>query len=103
MPSSQFVTVNGVKLHYLDFGNAERAPLLCIHGLSGNAHNLDGLAPHLARNYHVMSLDVRGRGDSAWGPSGDYNLATYTSDLAALLEALHLDRVTLIGSAATEA
>jgi len=98
MPSSQFVTVNGVKLHYLDFGNAAQPPLVCIHGLSGNAHNFDGLAPHLTGAYHVMSLDVRGRGDSAWGPSGDYNVAIYANDLAALLEALRLERVTLIGT-----
>jgi esterase len=98
MPSSEFATVNGVKLHYLDFGHSGMPPLVCIHGMSGNAHNFDGFAPHLARKYHVLSLDVRGRGDSQWGPPGDYNAPAYVSDLAALLDYLHFFRVTLIGT-----
>jgi esterase len=98
MPSSQFLTVNGLKLHYLDFGNSEKPALVCIHGLSGNAHNFDALAPQLRDAYHVIAVDVRGRGDSAWGPSGDYNTAVYVNDLAAMLEALAIDRVTLIGT-----
>jgi pimeloyl-ACP methyl ester carboxylesterase len=98
MPSSQFVTANGIKLHYLDFGNASKPALVCIHGLSGNAHSFDGLGPHLSGAYHVLSIDVRGRGDSEWGPANDYNAPTYVSDLAAMLEALRIDRVTLVGT-----
>ena len=96
--TSQFVTVNGLKLHYLDFGNAGAPPLICIHGLSGNAHSFDRLAPHLAADWHVIALDVRGRGDSDWGPPGDYNPPTYTGDLAALIEARALPSVALLGT-----
>lgn len=95
---SRFVTVNGLKLHYLDFGNPSKPPLVCIHGLSGNAHNFDGLAPHLAGDYHVMSVDVRGRGDSAWGPPGEYAPPVYVSDLSQMLDSLKIDRVTLVGT-----
>ena len=98
MAVSKSVTANGLRLHYLDFGNPAKPSLFCIHGLSGNAHAFDGLAPHLADAYHVMSLDVRGRGDSEWGPPGDYLHTAYVSDLALALEALHIDRVTLIGT-----
>jgi pimeloyl-ACP methyl ester carboxylesterase len=98
MPSSQFITVNGLKLHYLDYGNSAKPPLLCIHGLSGNAHNFDALALSLNDAYHVMSVDVRGRGDSEWGPPGDYNISSYVNDLTAMLEALGIERVTLIGT-----
>lgn len=98
MPSSEFINVNGLRLHYLDFGNHAQPLLVCIHGLSGNAHNFDGLAPHLARDWHVMALDVRGRGDSEWGPSGDYNAPIYVKDLVAMLDALGHARVALIGT-----
>jgi pimeloyl-ACP methyl ester carboxylesterase len=98
MASSQFVTVNGLELHYLDFGSPDKPPLVCIHGLSGNAHDFDGLAPHLSQNYYVIALDVRGRGDSEWGPPGDYNPTVYVSDLAALLETLGIHRITLVGT-----
>ena len=95
---SSFFTANGLKLHYLDFGNPSRPPLICIHGLSGNAHNFDGLAPHLTDSYHVMAIDVRGRGDSAWGPSAEYAPTTYVSDLSVMIDTLDLDRITLIGT-----
>ncbi|MGO9267352.1 MAG: alpha/beta fold hydrolase [Candidatus Binataceae bacterium] len=96
--SSQFVEISGLRLHYLDYGSPEKPPLVCLHGLSGNAHNFDYLAPQLAPDWHVMALDVRGRGDSAWGPPGDYNQQVYMADLAGMLDALALPRVTLIGT-----
>jgi pimeloyl-ACP methyl ester carboxylesterase len=95
---SKFIEANGLQLHYLDFGNTSSPPIICIHGLSGNAHNFDGVAPRLASRYHVLSLDVRGRGDSAWGPAGDYNPVTYVADLDAFITALGLGRVSLIGT-----
>jgi pimeloyl-ACP methyl ester carboxylesterase len=98
VPLSRFATVNGLKLHYLDYGDPAKPPLVCIHGLSGNAHNFDSLAPYLAGNYRVLSIDVRGRGDSQWGPAGDYVATVYVSDLAAMLELLEIGRVTLIGT-----
>jgi pimeloyl-ACP methyl ester carboxylesterase len=98
MASSQFVSVNGLRLHYLDHGDRAQPPLICLHGLSGNAHRFDGLAAHLAADWRMIALDVRGRGDSAWGPPGDYNATVYTSDLALLIDALGLARVALIGT-----
>ena len=98
MPSSELVSVNGLRLHYLDFGNPTAPPLICIHGLSGNAHNFDELAPHLAAKWHVIALDVRGRGDSQWGPSGEYTAPIYVADLVALLDTLTIPRVALIGT-----
>jgi len=98
MATSQFITISGLRLHYLDFGNSGKPPLICIHGLSGNAHNFDGLARHLAPDYHVLSLDVRGRGDSQWGPKDEYNQTNYSSDLAILIDRLGFPRVTLVGT-----
>ncbi len=95
---SAFYQANGLELHYLDFGNHGAPALACIHGLSGNAHNFDALAPHLASRYHVISIDVRGRGDSGWGPAAEYNPAVYVKDLDALLNTLGVTRVTLIGT-----
>src|SRR5215469_3958184 len=98
MPASKFITANGLKLHYLDHGAEGHPWLVCIHGLSGNAHNFDRLAPHLTAKYHVLSLDVRGRGDSEWGPPTEYLPQRYVSDLAQVLDALSIQRVTLIGT-----
>lgn len=96
--ASRFITVNGLKLHYLEFGDAANPAIVCIHGLTRSAHDFDALAPYLAGKYRVLSLDVRGRGDSAWGPADQYNIAVYAADLAALLDQLKLARVSLIGT-----
>ncbi|HSR58340.1 MAG TPA: alpha/beta hydrolase [Candidatus Binataceae bacterium] len=98
MSISKFVTIKGIKLHYLDHGTEGKPPLVCIHGLTGNAHNFDALAPHLSPHFHVRSLDVRGRGDSGWGPGIEYTPQNYVTDLAGFLDALAIERVTLIGT-----
>lgn len=98
MAQDKFVTANGLKLHYLDHGSDGLPWLICIHGLSGNAHNFDGLVPHLSSRYHVLSIDVRGRGDSQWGPPSEYLAPNYVNDLAAIVEILGIPRMSLIGT-----
>jgi cobalt-zinc-cadmium efflux system protein len=48
--------------------------------------------------YHVLALDVRGRGESEWGPPEQYNIPTYVDDLGAVLDALGIQRISLIGN-----
>jgi pimeloyl-ACP methyl ester carboxylesterase len=98
MATDKFVNANGLRLHYLDYGNDGAPWLVCVHGLSGNAHNFDALAPHLTPKYHVISVDVRGRGDSQWGPPTEYLPQNYVTDLARMLEALGVARTSLIGT-----
>src|ERR1700687_3501222 len=97
MAADKFVTVNGLRLHYLDYGG-DGPYVVCVHGLSGNAHNFDELAAHLGRSYHVISVDVRGRGDSDWGPPTDYLPKNYATDLAAMLDSIGIARTSLIGT-----
>lgn len=97
-PSDKFIEANGLRLHYLDFGGDGRPWLVCIHGLSGNAHNFDPIVPSLSRRYHVLCVDVRGRGDSAWGLPTEYLPKHYVEDLAAILAQLGVTRTTLIGT-----
>ncbi len=94
----KFAQGGKLRLHYLDFGGDAMPWLVCIHGLSGNAHNFDQLAPYLARRYHVLSLDVRGRGDSSWGPPTEYVPRFYAEDLAAILDHLSIRKTVLIGT-----
>ena len=98
MSVSRIVSLNGLKLHCLDHGTEGKPPLVCIHGLTGNAHNFDALAPNLTTSYHVMAIDVRGRGDSGWTAGAEYTLQNYATDLAGLLDALNIERVTLVGT-----
>ncbi len=96
--ADHYVSVNGLRLHYLDYGNVEGPPLLMLHGLSGHAHTFDLVAPRLVDRYHVLSLDVRGRGESDWSPEGDYTFPAYVSDVVGLCAALPFPRITLVGT-----
>ena len=97
-PTSKFVEVNGLRLHYLDWGNQGAPVIVCVHGLTSHAHAFDGFARRCADRFHVVALDVRGRGDSAWSPAGEYTMAAYTADLVAFTDALGLTRFTLVGT-----
>jgi pimeloyl-ACP methyl ester carboxylesterase len=97
-PADRFIAIRGLRLHYLEFGSATAPVVVCIHGLTNNAHDFDALAGRLAPSYRVIALDIRGRGESQWGPAQDYNIPTYVDDLAALIEALGIRRMSLIGN-----
>ena len=98
MAADKFVNANGLRLHYIDYGKDGAPWVVCVHGLSGNAHNFDALSPILASKYHVISVDVRGRGDSQWGPPTEYINQNYVTDLAKMLEELGVARASLIGT-----
>lgn len=46
----------------------------------------------------MRSIDVRGRGDSGWTTASEYTPQNYAADLAGILDALKIERVTLIGT-----
>ena len=96
--ADHFVKVGDLNLHYLEWGNAEAPPVVMIHGLTGNAHAFGLLAPHFAARYHVISVDVRGRGDSDWAADGDYSNDAYVADLEGLRQVLGLERFSLVGT-----
>jgi pimeloyl-ACP methyl ester carboxylesterase len=93
-----FVKVGDLNLHYLEWGADGAPPVVMIHGLTGNAHAFDNLAPHFLPGYHVISLDVRGRGDSEWAADGNYSNDAYVADLEGLRQALGFERFSLVGT-----
>lgn len=93
-----FVEANGLRHHLIARGTPGSPVVMMIHGLAGQAHTFDAIANHLAAKYHVYCLDVRGRGESAWGPADQYGVDTYVADLEAVREALGLQRMALVGT-----
>ena len=96
--TDRFVRVGDLNLHYLEWGEPGAPPVVMVHGLTGNAHAFDSLAAHFATRYHVISVDVRGRGDSDWAADGDYSNDAYVADLEGLREALGFERFSLVGT-----
>ena len=59
--ADKYANVNGLRLHYLDWGSPEKPPMILLHGIARHAHTFDHLAPHFARNFHVLAIDMRGQ------------------------------------------
>jgi pimeloyl-ACP methyl ester carboxylesterase len=96
-PQDKTISINGLKLHYLDWGRAAKPPIVLLHGLRGHAHSWDDVSEAMCLDYQVIALDQRGRGDSDWARDGDYSTPAFVSDLAALVDALNLDAFILMG------
>jgi esterase len=94
----RFITVNGLKIHYLDWGSPEKPAFIMLHGIGRVAHSFDHIAPAFAKDFHVMAMDMRGHGDSEWSPEGAYLVEDYVSDLAAIVDRLNLRGLTLLGN-----
>jgi pimeloyl-ACP methyl ester carboxylesterase len=97
-PLDRFVTVNGLRLHYLERGTTDKPALILIHGNERHAHTFDHIAPEFVRDYRVIALDMRGHGESAWSPEAAYLVEDHAKDLAAVIQTLGLKRVTLWGN-----
>jgi len=96
--ADKYANVNGVRMHYLDWGSPEKPPLILIHGIARHAHTFDHIAPHFARDYHVIAIDMRGHGDSEWDAEGHYLVEDHVKDLEDLVAQLRLRRITLLGN-----
>ena len=92
---------DGLRLHYRDYpgGSEERPPILCIHGLTRNARDFEGVADRLAGAWRVICVDLRGRGESAYAEDPmTYVPLVYLQDLEALLRELGLKRFVGFGT-----
>src|SRR5688572_21362377 len=97
-PKDRFVTVNGLRLHFLDWGSEGRQPMILLHGIGRVAHTFDHLAPHFSKDYHVIAVDMRGHGDSGWSAEGAYLVEDYVKDIEGLASQLGLRNIVIWGN-----
>lgn len=84
-----FATVNGVNLYYEINGSG---PTVIQIGGAVNGHEGYALiTPHMQEHFTVIDYDHRGYGQSD-RPAQTYTMDTWADDLAALLDALDVDR-----------
>ena len=89
-----FVVVNGVRLHYTDWGG-EGALLLFLTPLGGDLHEqFDSLAPLFTDRFHVLGLTRRGQEPSEKPESG-YDLDTLVGDIVGFLDAMGIQQAYL--------
>jgi pimeloyl-ACP methyl ester carboxylesterase len=108
--TSATVEVDGLRLHYLDYGSGRdavgesaapgedaRPTMLCVHGGAAHAHWFDFVASAFTERYRVLSLDLRGHGDSDRAVVPDYSYLRYAADVAQFIDNLCLGPVVLAG------
>lgn len=97
-PVDGFIRVNGIDIHYLEWGDPSNPPIIMLHGIGRIAHTFAHIAPRFAADYHVMAVDMRGHGDSGWAPDAAYSVRDYVSDIEAMADALDLEDIVIWGN-----
>ena len=86
---------DGIKLVYDERGSGTPA-FVFVHGWTCNRSFFHAQAEHFGRRHRVVSLDLRGHGESD-RPPGPYPIAAYADDVARLIDTLGLGRVVAVG------
>lgn len=95
-PTSNSFISQRLRLHYVDWGNPGAPPLILQHGGRDHCRSWDWVAEELAKDWHVIAPDLRGHGDSAWAPDGNYEMNAFVYDFAQLVHTLGHDEVTIV-------
>jgi N-formylmaleamate deformylase len=82
--------------HYLEYGSDGPA-LVVVPGITSPAITWEFISERLASDFHVYTLDVRGRGLSDRARPGAYGLPDYAADVAGLISSIGLERPAVLG------
>jgi pimeloyl-ACP methyl ester carboxylesterase len=96
-PAGRFVTIDGVRLHYLEQGQGPTLVLIHGNGVTAQDYVLSGLFDRLARSYRVIAFDRPGFGYSERPRDRPWTAADQARLLLAALTELDVDRAVLVG------
>ena len=94
--TSRLVLANGIRHHYLEWGDPSNPPLLMLHATGLCAWPWKPIARALAEKYHVLAFDQRGHGDTDRSDKG-YRFEYAGEDLAAIVDEMDLASPRVIG------
>jgi pimeloyl-ACP methyl ester carboxylesterase len=94
MVESKYVNVNGINTYYLCGGNG--SPVILIHGTGAGVFDWKSTLGPLSEHYSVYALDMVGYGHSD-KPKIKYTLGYYIDFLEHFMDALQLNRASLVG------
>jgi pimeloyl-ACP methyl ester carboxylesterase len=96
-----YAAEDGLGLYYRDYPGPKNAatPVLCIPGLTRNSRDFDFIARHIAQIRRVLTVDLRGRGQSGYDPDpAHYAVPVETADVTRLLSLLGLTKAIVLGT-----
>ena len=96
-PADRFYESQGLRLHYVDWGNEAAPPLILVHGGLDHCRNWDAIARELQPHFHVVAPDLRGHGNSEWAKGSSYSLVDHVYDLSRLDALRGLQDAAIVG------
>jgi 2-succinyl-6-hydroxy-2,4-cyclohexadiene-1-carboxylate synthase len=90
-----YVAAGGIRLHYEDRGSG--TPVLLLHGFSGSAQVMRGVAGRLAGRHRVVSLDLIGHGRSEKSDVDSYTFEEALDLVGTAAQSLKLEPCHLAG------
>lgn len=97
--NSNFIDVDGMQVHYQEFGDARNPTMLLIHGYTASTYVWKTVAPRLAdAGFHVIAVDLIGFGFSEKPSWFDYSIAAQARMVSRLLNRLGIGKTILVGS-----
>jgi pimeloyl-ACP methyl ester carboxylesterase len=90
-----YLTLHGLRHHYLRWGPPEGDAVVLLHGLMNNARYWEHIAWRLQPEYTVFAPDLRGHGETEHAPGG-YLVWAFAMDLREFVEQLDLEAFDLV-------
>jgi len=98
MPEERFITLDGLRLQYFDWGDEDKPALLWVHGGGGHPVNWAQNAAHFCDAYRCLALTHRGHSGSEWAAPDRYGPAYLANEIALFLDALGIGKVSVVAS-----
>lgn len=96
-PQDHHIILRGMRFHYVEWGDHAGRPILFLHGGGQTCRTWDVVCHELSREYRCIAVDQRGHGNSEWSYESDYRVEAYAADAAALVDALNLAPLVIVG------
>ena len=97
--NSHFVSVDGARIHFQEFGNAGDQPIVLIHGYTASTYVWRSVAPHLAdAGFHVIAVDLLGFGFSEKPRWFDYSIDSQSRMISRFMDRIGIGRAVVVGS-----
>jgi len=92
--NSNFITVNGSQMHYLEHGAGK--PILFIHGMPSSSYLWRNVMPHLQQLGRCIAIDLMGHGKSD-SPNIEFSVEEHLDYLTKFINQLGLQDILIVG------
>jgi len=93
-----FITVKGIKIRIIEWGNENNPAMLCLHGLGCTSMNFIEIAETLKEEYRLIAIDLPGHGKTEiFKISKDYDFPKFAKWLDLVVSKLNIKDFYMLG------